>query len=203
MGNITFAGEAVYADMVGDRDKNWGNALAVTTGQKIFDPVTTRVWTALSNFTTPGSGTMLSYVTANPTLWSEYLGIPIDIEWELPWSDLREPERIKTIRTIKIATKGTARFTISAFVDGLYKDELGNVIHSPALSEEFVGSDQQGFGGSPDQYYGGGRNSQDPRLYKFPVRFKRAKLRITASVMTKISFSFITFMHHRGMMHRP
>jgi hypothetical protein len=203
MGNTTFAGEAVYADRVGDRDLEWSYALAVTAGQKVHDPITGRVWTALSDLTAPSSGTMLGYVEANPSLWEEYLGVPISLDWELPWSDMREPERVKTVRTIKIATKGTARFTVSVFVDGLYKDELGNVIHSPALSEEFVGADQQGFGASPDQHYGGGRNSQDPRLYKFPVRFKRAKIRVTATVREKISFSYFSFMHHRGMMHRP
>jgi hypothetical protein len=116
---------------------------------------------------------------------------------------MREPERMKTIKTIKIATKGTGRFLVSVYVDGLYKDELDVVIHDPALSMEFVGADQQGFGGSPAQYYGGGRMSQDPRLYKFPVRFKKAKIKVTASVREKISFSYFTFMHHRGTMHRP
>lgn len=203
LGNTTFPGEEQHADFMNERDSVWSLGLAVTAGQEVFDPATDTTWTALVNLTTPGSGTMKQFIDAAPDNWDQYLGVPIDIDWELPWTDLRDPERVKTIRTLKIATKGAARFTFSLYVDGLYKDELGNVIHDPALSIELVGSEQQGFGGSPDQYYGGGRMSQDPRLYKFPVRFKRMKCRITGSLTKKLSISWIAFMHHRGGLHRP
>jgi hypothetical protein len=203
LGNILFAGEEEHTDLANERDVVFANNLAITAGQKVYDPATQTTWTTLVSRTLPATGTMKQIIDADHTKWDQYLGIPIDIDWELPWTDLRDPERMKTIRTVKMATKGTARFTFGMYVDGLYKDELGNIIHNPALSEEFVGGEQQGFGGSPDQYYGGGRMSQDPRLYKFPVRFKRMKVRITGSLLKKLSISWITFMHYRGGLHRP
>jgi hypothetical protein len=203
LGNSVFPGEEYYSDKRNDYTKLYTVGMSVVSGDKVFDKgVTNRMWVALVSHTMDSAYSMLDNTVLHPDRWSEDLGTPISIDWELPWLDFKVPEQLKHIRTVKVGSKGTGMFNILAYVDGLYKDEKGNVIHQPALSMDMVGGSIQGWGGSPGQLYGGGRKSNDPRLYKFPVKFKRVKIRITGNLVNKLRIVWITFQLLRGSSQR-
>jgi hypothetical protein len=61
----------------------------------------------------------------------------------------------------------------------------------------FIGNDAPGFGFDAGPY-GGGRRSNDPRLYKFPVRFKAIKPKISGSTRFPLEVSGLTFLFARG-----
>ena len=56
------------------------------------------------------------------------LGQPIDFDLELPWLDSKNPMTVKFLRFVAMATKGDAKFFISAYVDNLYKNHDGEVV---------------------------------------------------------------------------
>lgn len=144
-------------------------------------------------------------VFADEEYYEDYLdtngdnGTPIDIDWELPWTDFGN--RMKTKQMLRIAadTLGTARFKLQVFVDKIYKDAVG--AYNPSLEIEMVGGDTQGFGGG-GVTFGSGRNVSDERQYGMPVRFKVLKLRFTGSVTEKLLITSISYILNLGTYHR-
>jgi hypothetical protein len=201
-GNKAF-GETFYADYLSDRDSDWLNATAYTVGDLILDTDLDTVYECLVSHTSPATGTFADQRTSEPTFWIEYTGREIDFEMELPWLDGKEPMTVKQSRFIQIGSLGDAQFTFEAYVDNLYKDVDGNVIYDPGLSIDFVGNQEGGFGADPDQPFGGGRRSGDPRLFNAPVKFKTLKPRIYGSSKNHaLQITSMTFLFAKGSFKR-
>jgi len=197
-GNRIFIGESYHADRLNDRDANWNTGTPYVVGNIARDVDIDKSFICIGNHTSGGT-TFGADRTAQATepKWEEYLGEPIDFELEMPWLDGKDPMQVKHIRFVSIATKGTAEFTLSVWVDNLFKDADGVLQYAPALSMLFIGNDAPGFGFDAGPY-GGGRRSNDPRLYKFPVRFKAIKPKISGSTRFPLEVSGLTFLFARG-----
>jgi hypothetical protein len=110
-------------------------------------------------------------------------GQAIPFTFELPWIDGRTPMRAKQLRFMSIDSRGTAPFRVDAYVDF-------NKITS-AINASYVG------------YYPiSGLNSNDPRLYGFPIKFKTVKIRITGSVKEPLTIASIRYLFSKGRFRR-
>lgn len=202
VGNDTF-GERYFADMVNDRDKIWSYNTVFTAGDKVWDRVTEQSFTCNVTHTSRSTGTMAVDIDANPSFWTLYKGEAIDFEFETPWFDGKDPMKVKKLRFISIASKGTAEFTLKAFVDNLYKDFEGNIIYDEAAAIEMVGNDALGFGLAVDSdLFGTGRRSRDPRLFEFLVKFKTIKFNISGSVRKPLELMNMSYLFARGSYQR-
>lgn len=197
MGNATF-GEKYYADRLLDRDAIWANNTIFTAGQLVYDPVTNETFTCLITNTSPIGGTFLEYRTAFPLLWAIYEGENIDFELETPWIDGKDPNKNKKLRYVNLSTLGLAEFTLEIYVDKLYKDVNGVKKFDAALSMVFIGNDFPGFGDEVESDPFGARRSRDPRLFKYPVKFKTAKFRIFGSTKKPLTIATLSFLFARG-----
>lgn len=197
-GNKVYTGEQYYADRIDDRDANWANSTTYTIGQLIRDPSTNQTFRViLGHVSSPGPATFATDRASPLPRWELYEGIPLTFNMELPWLDSKDPMRVKFLRFISIATKGNAEFTVKAYVDNLFEDVNGNIIYPPALSIDFIGNETTGYGFDPGPY-GGGRRSNDPRLMKFPVKFKTLKLVIDGMRGGNLEVVNISFLFSRG-----
>lgn len=153
----------------------------------------------------------------------EIEGLPIPFIWELPWSAFKARGNVKDVHYIQIDTKGTGEYTLKGFVDNIYEelntgedwsdetsfsDGLGWDPYTPpldpAVEMEFVGGDAEGFGLVPfgTGGFGGGRNANEERLYKFPMKGKVIKLRIDGETNKPLSFQSITAYYSMGSIRR-
>jgi hypothetical protein len=98
---------------------------------------------------------------------------------------------------LSVSSMGTAAFYVKAYVDNLYKNFNGDIIYDPAIQMDFVGNDAVGFG-EDSEPYGGSRRSHDPRLYKFPVRFKTLKLNIFGSIVKPLEIGIVSVLFSSG-----
>jgi len=194
-GNSSFANEAFSADKGSDHDFTWAPATLFGPGSLVLDGLTGIVYTCnLVHI----SGTLFATDRLNnPARWTVYGGLPISFSLELPWLDGRDPNQVKMLRNARIMSNGSAEFTLTVYVDNLYKDENGNVIYTPALSMSFVGNDARGEGVDIGPY-GGGRRANDPRLYGFPVKFKMVKFKIDGMSTRPLTLGGLSFLFSRG-----
>lgn len=197
-GNNIFTGENYHADRLEDRDADWNTGTPYVIGDIARDIDVDTSFICIANHTSGGTtfGDDRTAQAIDPK-WEEYLGEPIDFELEMPWLSGNDPMQTKHVKFVSIATKGTAEFTLSVWVDNLFKDADGVLQYSPALSTSFIGNDAPGFGFDAGPY-GGGRRSNDPRLYKFPVRFKSVKPKISGSTRQSLEIAGLTFLFVRG-----
>lgn len=197
-GNSVFTGENYYADRLNDRDADWTPGTPYLTGAIIHDQIEDTSFLAIADNTSGAVSFAQDRIDqALSPKWEEYLGDAITIDLEMPWLDGKDPMQLKANRYVALATKGTATFTLSVWVDNLFKDEDGVLLHPPALALEFIGNDGPGFGFDTEPY-GGGRRSNDPRLMRFPVNFKSIKPKITASTRKPLEIINISFLFQRG-----
>jgi hypothetical protein len=200
-GNSVFQNEEFWFDRINDRDSTWANSTSYIVGQRIFDPTFPSSigpglsFTCLVSHTSPATGTFAQYRAANPGVWSGFGGEPIDFEMELPWLDSKNPMQVKFLRFLGLATKGDAAFTLSAYVDNLYRHHSGPIIYTPAAEMEFVGNDSPVVVGLP-------RRSGDPRLYKFPCKFKILKVKIHGPSAGDLEIVNMSFLFNRGKFRR-
>ncbi len=148
-------------------------------------------------------------------------GVPISFVWELPWADNGARFNVKNSRYIGFDTVGNARFTVKMFTDNIYDDRqypgeefldgtlftdnLGFDVErlDPALEMEFVGGESPGFGADEfGEFFGGGRPSQDERLYVWPATYKLYKMRFEGEVMGPLSFISFSLAYMRGSIRR-
>lgn len=197
-GNNVYANEDYFADRINDRDFTWANNTAYVPGNKVLDSLTGVIYTNLVGHTSSIlPATFAQDRQLLPPRWEVYEGVAIPFEMELPWLDSKDPMRMKFLRFISIATKGDSEFTVNAYVDNLYKDVNGTQIFQPSLSMDFIGNEAVGFGYDAGPY-GGGRRSDDPRLYKFPVKFKKLKIAIVGPRAGNLEIVNISFLFSRG-----
>jgi len=197
-GNDVFANEKFYADRTLDRDANWIPGHAYDPGALAYDIITNESYKCIGGHVSGGSTFQQDRTDQmSSPKWELWEGDPISITLELPWLDGKDPMRNKMLRFISMATRGTAEYTVKAWVDNLYKDYDGNILHDPALQIPFMGNDALGFG-HDEGPYGGGRRSNDPRLYRFPLQFKTLKLSITGEVSKPLEISTFSFLYAKG-----
>lgn len=204
-GNRVYDGEDFFKDRIRDRDSTWKNSTFYGEGDLIAEHHIIgkdAIYRCLVGHTSsPIPTTFAQDRAAFPDRWEPYLGIPIDFELELPWLDSKNPMSIKFLRFVSMATKGNAQFMLKAYVDNLYRNHAGNIIFDPALSMEFIANEGPGFGFDAGPY-GGGRRSGDPRLWKFPVKFKTLKLAITGEEAGDLELVNMSFLFSRGKFKR-
>lgn len=201
-GNNAFSGENYYADRLNDRDADWANATAYVADDLIRDTVTSETYKCLVNHTSAASGTFALDRLAFPTYWELYKGETIDIVWEMPWQEAGNPAYLKQMHYAGAITLGNAVFDLKFYVDHLYKDVEGDIVHDPALTLAFVGGEAFGLGEEGEQLFGGGRRSDHPKLWKAPAKFKAFKWRVTGSIRKQISFASIVMLYRRGLFKR-
>lgn len=201
-GNNVFADEDYTADRLNDRDADWGVGTAYTEGYITRDTSTNESYTCIVAHTSGGTTFVQDRTDqALSPKWEIYEGLEIDFTMELPWLDSANPHEVKFAKYVKIASNGTATFTLKVWVDNLYKDNDGTVVYDPALSMDFIGNDAPGFGYDAGPY-GGGRRSGDPRLMQYPVKFKTLKVGITGSTKKPLELSAISFLYFTGLFKR-
>lgn len=197
-GNSVFDGEKFSADKLHDRDALWTINTGFSAGDLVHNAASGKTYRCVYGHLS-GATTIEDDIAASPyvQLWEEYLGIPISFELETPWMDGANPMLMKQTRFLSMNTKGTAPFTVKAYVDNLYKNFDGEVVYEPGITMDFVGNDAVGFG-LESEPYGGGRRSHDPRLYKFPVRFKTLKLNISGSTVKPLEIGTVSILFSSG-----
>ena len=196
-GNPVFTDEQFYRDREGDFEQTWANGIFYGPGDLVLDDVTGESFTCILGHISAETGSFLEDRGNPPLRWELFEGIDISFELELPWLDSKDPMRVKFLRFVSLATKGDAKFMLKAWVDNLYKNVDGAVVFDPCLSMEFIGNEAVGFGYDADTY-GGGRRSDDPRLWKFPVRFKKLKLAIAGTKAGFLEIVNMSFLFSRG-----
>ena len=196
-GNPVFIGEQYYRDREGDFQQTWANGIFYAVNDLVLDPDTNETFRCLLGHISADTGSFLEDRGNPPLRWEAFPGTDISFDLELPWLDSKDPMRVKFLRFVSLATKGDAKFMLKAWVDNLYKDVNGAVIFDPCLSMEFIGNEAVGFGLDANSY-GGGRRSDDPRLWKFPVRFKKLKLAITGTKAGFLEVVNMSFLFSRG-----
>lgn len=201
-GNGVFADENYHADRLMDRDADWTTGHSYQVDDIAFDTETDESYICVDAHISGGTTFEddRTEQAADPK-WELYEGEDIEFEMEMPWLDGRDPMQVKINKFVSLATKGTATFTLRVWVDNLYKDADGEVIHDPALEMEFVGNDAPGFGYDAGPY-GGGRRSNDPRLFAYPVKFKSIKPSITGATKKPLEIATMSFLYIRGRYHR-
>lgn len=200
LGNKSFSGDNFHADLLNDRDGTWANATAYAAGFMAWDDIESKSFTCLVDHTSSLAGTFAEDRALHTANWQEYTGEDIAFRLETPWLDGHAPMQDKLIRYLTVLTKGSAQFTVEAYVDNLYKDEAGDIVHDPALSMDFVGNDTGGYGF--DAPFGGGRKAGDPRLYRYPAKFKMIKFVISGSTKKPLNIVGLSFLFSRGMYKR-
>jgi hypothetical protein len=126
-------------------------------------------------------------------------GVPINFDWELPWSDVNKRSRTKSSKYISFDTRGTGRFSVSMYCDRYIKDKSGNDL--PQLTMTMTGGDAVGYGG-PTHPFGGGRRTSNELLYAWPAKFMQMKLRFRGSTTTELAFVAISMLYLEGSFQR-
>ena len=198
-GNGVYPDEEYFADRILDHDVEWHTTTTYAQGTIARDQVTNETFKALVTHTS-GTGTF-AHDRDIIHRWEPFFGRDFDFEMELPWLDSKDPMRVKQLRYISLATKGTAEFTVDAYVDNLFEDATGARIFPPSLSMNFIGNEAKGAGYDAGPY-GGGRRSNDPRLFKFPAKFKTLKIVIRGSRGGNLDIVNLSFLFSRGRYRR-
>lgn len=202
LGNSVFPDEDYHADKLLDRDRSWTPVTNYVVGNRVFDQVELTSWDCIAD-NISGSVSFAqdrANQIASPK-WEEYTGTAISFVLEAPWVSTKEKFEVAENKFIRLMTKGDAEFTVDAYVDNLYKDADGTVLYQPALSLQMIGNDARGFG-YDEGPYGGGRRSNDPRLYAFPVKFKTIKIIVHGSAKKALELDGATFLYLKGKFHR-
>lgn len=165
-------------------------------------------------------GTGWTPVADDTESWTS--GLPIQFDWELPWSDLKKRGNTKTSYYLGLDTGGDATFTVDMFIDNmLYNSEQpgepftddeiftdgtgfeSELAYLPALTMDFVAGGAGGYGASPyGNLYGDGRGTADERLYVWPTQFKLMKLRIRGKTRRPLSIVSMSLYHAIGGIRR-
>lgn len=185
-----------YADFVGDYDRYvWENSTEYTIGTRVLDASQTppRVYTAQVTHTSAASGTFPEDRAANPTYWLLYEGVPIDWVIETPWSDMRLRGTNKHIAYINLDTEGEGQFTVSGFVNDIYRTGDANML-APQRQLTFSAGDTY----SLEVNAGSSRNTRLQKPWAFGIRGKLIKWRYEGSNTTPIKIISHTMFYKAG-----
>lgn len=194
-GNGVFPDEDFAADKLLDRQSSWAPVTSYNIGDLIFDTADENTYICtVANFSGSVSFTQDRADQIASPKWALYDGVAIAFILEMPWLSGHDKMQLVNAKYTSIASKGTAEFTLQLYVDNLYKDQDGFIIYDPAISMDFIGNDAPGFGFDAGPY-GGGRRSQDPRLYSTPVKFKTVKPVFTGSTKKPLELINLSFLY--------
>ena len=196
-GNTPY-GEETYQDFCTVDDEWSASSVSYSEGDQVW--YGNAIYEALQDHTSDAG----NYPGAsNPDLhWSdEPTGDSIDFVWELPWIDVKQRAMLKKLSHMQIDTQGTGAFTLKVWVDNLYKNTAGEVVHDPVIDIDFIGGNRTGYGGI-EQSFGGGRRTRDERLWSTPVKCKIFKARIEGSANAALRFIAITILYVMGSYRR-
>lgn len=150
-------------------------------------------------------------------------GIGISWVWELPWADFDQRMTLKRAMFLGLDASGSGSFTVNMFIDDVYfdpddvgeawtdgtvfTDDLGwrreQPLLAPALSQTFIGGSQGGFGQDAfGNLFGGGLRTNTPKLYRWPARFKIAKLRFEGDTMAPLRIAAFSITYTLGSVRR-
>lgn len=150
-------------------------------------------------------------------------GLPISWTWELPWADFDKRLTLKKSMFFTVDAEGQGIFNAKMYIDGayldpsdfgepftdttLFTDDTGftrmepNTI--PALEQTFVGGDRGGFGVDEfGQLFGGGKKSNLPKNYRWPARFKLAKIRFDGDTDERLRIAAFSIGYTTGGLRR-
>lgn len=144
------------------------------------------------------------YGTANDPITVDYQngttygadGTAIEFAWELPWADFDERINIKKSEYISLEAQGNATFTISMYTDNIRIDPATG-LDTPQLTTQFLGSTGSGYGVGA-QAYGGGVDQYNDYLWKWPAKFKIAKLAFSGAATQPLNFISFSLLHKQG-----
>lgn len=114
-------------------------------------------------------------------------GDPITFSWATPYSDMRAPERVKNSKYLSILAQGAGAITVEMFTDRFDTAQL-----SMAFTQtEF-----------PSSSTAVSRPSNNDKLYAWPMKFTRAKLRVSGSTSSRLDFIALTLFYNGGSVRR-
>lgn len=120
-------------------------------------------------------------------------GNPISFVWELPWMDFKNRALTKNSKYLGFDTRGDGEFTANMYTD--------NHLEAPALSMDFSGGEQGGYGGGP-QPFGGGRNTSFKKKFGWPAKFEICKFQFSGTTTGALAFVSITMYYQMGGVNR-
>jgi hypothetical protein len=121
------------------------------------------------------------------TGWIGDTGSPIQFEFEMPWSDLREPGKIKQSKYFATTFEGAASVLADMYIDG---------IASESLSADFTQTD---FPVNGEDFP---RPSNNAQLIAWPQKFESFRLRFTGSAISFFSIVAIRIAYLVGSIRR-
>lgn len=175
------AEEPLYADEISNYDyRAWSTSTAYVAGDRVYDSSDGFTYIARIDHTSADSGTFAEYREANFDVWEQYLGEPIEWQFETPWSDLQERGSVKQLKYVSHDTEGSAQFNFSVFSNQVYRDPQTYAL-SPARELQFSGGGVGGYGMVDPAGWGTGRRTREERAWPMPVRGKLLRLRYSGS----------------------
>lgn len=198
MGNVEFD-EPYRGDEMNDYDYDWTTNYNYAVGDRVRDSLGDGLIYLCTATHTSGTTTFEDDRNSY-SYWERYEGFGIPVRIELPWMAGEQPLTVKNLRFVSVAARGTAHLDLKLWVDDLYKDSDGEIIHDPELTLTIVGNDYRGAGF--DVASGGARKTGGPKLYKFPAKFKKAKFVLEGEATEEFTLSSISFLFARGKFKR-
>jgi hypothetical protein len=140
----------------------------------------------------PGPSDGVSDFFNDPT--HDYLGVPVQFTWELPWADFKRRMDIKQTRYIALDTRGTGTFLMEAYTDNFMEiDSTSGPVAVPALSMTLDAGNSQ-TGARP--------TTLDERLLAWTTKFKLLKLKFSGSTKLPIKFVSVSIAYVKGGVRR-
>lgn len=195
------------ADGIGEWDYTWAPATNYIVGDRVKESSSnTTIYQCIADHTS--SGTFANDVVDSEN-WQVYRGIPIEWIGESPWSDYGKRVYKKINRYITCDSKGSAKFTVSAFIDNIHRDYYadksfnGNLVDydTTVVSQSFIGNDAGGFGAGM-QSYGLGLRTREQFNYEYPFECKLAKLRFSGVSTEPLKIVGVSLLYHLGSIYR-
>lgn len=194
------------ADKLGDyTHAAYTNNYAYKKGDRVRAP-DGLVFEVLKDLISPATGTLEDAVLADDTLWSEYVGIPINWELETAWSDFGMRKENKQIEHVGFDTSGESTFSFAIYTDSI-KYDFESLLSDPNRTTSFdyvlqgatvfIGADGKGFGAG-SQPFGGGRNTDQEWLYGMPVFGKLFRLRFSGASVHPLQINAVTMYYHKS-----
>jgi hypothetical protein len=187
-------GNPMYGDELAQYDGTWATATAYVAGYRLLDGDT--IYVCNVAHTSSASGTFEGDRDLYEAYWSEYEGVPIEFDWQMPWADLNSRMETKRSKYLQLDVQGDAVFTVDMFIDNRLTNKLTQV-YTPFLTMEFVGGDALGYGGGM-QVFGAGRITSDERLWAWPAKFKLVKFRFHGSTTKRLKIVAFTVGYLNG-----
>jgi hypothetical protein len=121
------------------------------------------------------------------TNWIGEAGAPIAFEFEMPWSDLREPGKIKQSKYFATTFEGAASVHTNMYIDGFTSESLSTDFTQtdlPVSGEDFL------------------RPSNNAQLIAWPQKFESFRLKFTGSASSFFSIVAIRLAYLAGSIRR-